>query len=163
MECRMASRATPKENDIADLLPVLDEELARLPEKYRLPIVLCDLEGQTRKAAAQQLRWPEGSVASRLARGRQLLAERLTKRRVSLPAGALAAALASNAVASSWNTGPRVVAAATQYLASGSFMGANAVSANVLALTQGALKTMLLSKLKVVTALAMACKPASFG
>src|SRR5262249_26867765 len=64
MERRMAPQAMSKESDVADLFPILDEELARLPEKYRLAIVLCDLEGQSQKAAAQQLRWPQGSVAS---------------------------------------------------------------------------------------------------
>ena len=56
------------QNDLwRDLRPVLDQELSRLPDKYRCAIVLCDLEGKTRKAAAQQLGCPEGTVAGRLA------------------------------------------------------------------------------------------------
>src|SRR5207244_3496749 len=86
MEQRIVIPSSQPVSDIAEMLPILDEELACLPEKYRLPIVLCDLEGQSRAMAAKQLRWPEGSVAGRLARGRQLLAKRLTKRGVSLPA-----------------------------------------------------------------------------
>src|SRR5271166_659097 len=58
-----------------DLQPLLDQELSRLPDKYRIAIVLCDLEGKTRKATARQLGLPEGTVAGRLTRGRALLAK----------------------------------------------------------------------------------------
>ena len=47
-----------------DLQPVLDQELSRLPDKYRVAIVLCDLEGKTRKEAARQLGCPEGTLAA---------------------------------------------------------------------------------------------------
>src|SRR5947209_1094784 len=60
-----------------DWLLLLDEELSRLPEKYQLPLVLCDLEANTRQEAARRLGWPEGTVASRLVRGRTMLAKRL--------------------------------------------------------------------------------------
>jgi RNA polymerase sigma factor (sigma-70 family) len=69
-------------DDVGDLRRVLDEELERLPDKYRLPILLCDLEGMTLAEAARQLGWPKGTVAGRLSRGRELLRRRLTRRRL---------------------------------------------------------------------------------
>jgi RNA polymerase sigma-70 factor (ECF subfamily) len=67
-----------------DLRRVLDDELLRLPEKYRAPVVLCDLEGHTREEAARQLGWPAGSMSRRLDRGRDLLRCRLSHRGVAL-------------------------------------------------------------------------------
>jgi RNA polymerase sigma factor (sigma-70 family) len=72
-------RAAPTA-DVSDLGLILDQELSRLPSKFRAPVVLCDLEGKTRKEAARLLGWPEGTVAGRLARGRALLGRRLVAR-----------------------------------------------------------------------------------
>src|SRR6266496_771723 len=60
-----------------DWLPLLDAELSKLPEKYRIPILFCDLEGRTRQEAARRLKIPEGTLSSRLATARKLLAHRL--------------------------------------------------------------------------------------
>src|SRR5258708_28916467 len=62
-----------------DLRPLLDRELSGLPDKYRVLIVLCDLEGKTRKEVARQLGLPEGTIAGRLARARAMLAKRLNR------------------------------------------------------------------------------------
>jgi hypothetical protein len=78
-------------HDDPELRVVLDEELSRLSEKYRIAIVLCDVEGRTRRDAAQQLRLPEGTVASRLATGRALLAKRLLRRGFGVSATCLTA------------------------------------------------------------------------
>ncbi len=69
-----------------ELVTIIDDELARLPEMYRLPILLCALEGLSREEAARRLGWPTGSVKGRLERGRELLRTRLAKRGLTVPA-----------------------------------------------------------------------------
>ena len=72
--------AEPDSTARPDFDPTLDQELSRLPEKYRAPLVLCYLRGKTHDQAAAELRCPVGTVRSRLARGRDLLRKRLTRR-----------------------------------------------------------------------------------
>lgn len=79
-------RPAPEGEMDADLLPAVDEELGRLPENFRLPIVLCGVRGLTVAAAAAELGWPVGTVASRLSRGRAELGRRLAKRGITLAA-----------------------------------------------------------------------------
>ena len=67
-----------------DLRRILDDELLRLPEKYRAPVVLCYLEGWTHEEAAQQLGWPAGSMSRRLDRARTLLRRRLAHRGLAI-------------------------------------------------------------------------------
>ncbi len=136
-----------------DLLPLLDEELSRLPEKFRALIVLCDLEAKTRKEVARQLGCPEGTIASRLARARALLAKRLARRGVVASGGMLAEVLANGAATAS--TPVAVVAAtieAATLVAAGQRVAVGLISAKVAALTEGVVKTMLLTKLKTATA-----------
>src|SRR5205809_513255 len=68
-----------------------------LPDKYRMVILLCDLEGKSRKEAARQLGCPEGTIAGRLARARVMLAKRLARPGFVLSGGALATALTESA------------------------------------------------------------------
>jgi len=79
----------PPETSRQDLGLILDEELLRLSEIYRTPVVLCDLEGKTRKEAARLVGCPEGTLSTRLLRARALLARRLKRRGVVLAAGSL--------------------------------------------------------------------------
>jgi RNA polymerase sigma factor (sigma-70 family) len=133
----------------------VDGQLSGLPEKYRVPIVMCELEGKTIKEAARHLAWPEGTVATRLRRGRVMLAERLSKQGVGLPAGAIAAVLAQSAASASMSA-PLVrstMQAASLYAAGQAAPGV--VSATVAALTDGVLKSMLLSKIKLATAVVL--------
>jgi RNA polymerase sigma factor (sigma-70 family) len=134
-----------------DLLLLLDQELSCLPEKYRVVIVLCDLESRTRIEVARQLAIPEGTVASRLARARGMLAKRLARHGLAVSGGSLAATL-SQTVASA-SVLPSVVSStikAAAAFAAGQGAAGAVISVKVAALTEGVLKVMLLTKLKIV-------------
>lgn len=130
-----------------DLLARLDRELSRLPEKYRVPVVLCDLEGRSRREAAHQLRLPEGTLSSRLAMARKLLARRLTPHGPLVSAGALAAALTRTASAAVPGRLLRLTVHTSLQVVAGTAL-TGVVSAPVVSLTEGVLRVMLLSKLK---------------
>lgn len=134
----------------SDLKPVLDEEVERLPQHYRVPVILCYLEGKTNAEAAELLGCPRGTIATRLSRARDLLRGRLTRRGITLTAGALAMLLvehAAEAAVASTLVGTTVQAGLGY--AAGKTLVAGTISANVVALTEGALHAMFLSKLKL--------------
>src|SRR5260370_12397599 len=87
------ANAAAKQGAWQELQPLLDQELGLLPEKYRVIIVLCDLEGRTRKEAAHCLGVPEGTVAGRQARARAMLAKGLARPRFAFSVGSCSAPL----------------------------------------------------------------------
>jgi RNA polymerase sigma factor (sigma-70 family) len=146
-EVEFPAAGTSDEVERSDLQRVIAEEVERLPEKYRLPVILCYLSGQTTEEAARRLGCPRGTVLSRLATARKRLHGRLVRRGLGLTAVALVAALEQKAVAApAVLVGLTVKAAA--WLAAGPIGGSGAVSGPVLFLMQGALKTMFVQKMK---------------
>ncbi len=121
-----------------DWRPLLHEEVDRLPEKYRVPIVLCYLEGRTNEEAARELGWPVGTVKGRLARARDLLGTRLTRRGLALPAGGVGLLLTQSAVRAAI---PAALADSTLKAALQFAAGPTASSAASVLLANGALKT----------------------
>jgi RNA polymerase sigma factor (sigma-70 family) len=137
-----------------DVRPLLDEELARLPERLRAPLVLCYLEGKTNAEAARELGRPAGSLSKLLARGREVLRRRLTRRGVVLSSAALALVLADNAGAAVPAALGRATLAAGLAAAAG--MGtAGLVSARVAGLVHKGLRDMFLAKCKLVLVLVL--------
>jgi RNA polymerase sigma factor (sigma-70 family) len=134
--------------DLQELLRTLDHELTSLPEKYRVAIVLCDLEGRSRRDVARQLKVPEGTLSSRLAKGRQILARRLTRHGAVFSGAALASVLAEHAVSAAIQPALVVSTAQAAALALAGQSAAGLASAEAVALSQGVLKTMFLNKLK---------------
>ncbi len=135
-EVRSADMAVHRSEtpDPADRWAELHRQIDRLPDRFRLPIVLCYLEGLTHAEAAHHLGWPVGTVESRLARGRERLKERLTARDAmamipsAIPAAAPPAWIAATA------------RAATRFAAGDA---ATAVaSANVASMAGGMIRTM---------------------
>jgi hypothetical protein len=153
---QMANTNEKDENTWSELHSLLDCELTGLPKKYRVPIILCDLEGKTRKEAAGLLQLPEGTLSTRLARGRALLAKRMTRRGVALSSGSLAATLGQNATANLPIPLVQTTIKAGALLAAGQTLTASIISPTVIVLVKGVMKTMLLTKLKVAAAVVFA-------
>ncbi len=137
--------------DQAELLSLLDEQLNGMPQHYRAALVACELEGKSRRQAAEELGLPEGTLSSHLARGRTLLRKRLVERGIRLGVGPMAALPQSIANI----TVPERLASATVrtalgYAAAGASSGT--VPAAVAALVEGVFKVMFLTRLTVLAA-----------
>lgn len=148
----MPEPAMDPREDMEELQRLLDKELSALPDKYRLPVVLCDLESRTRKEVAAQLRIPEGTLSSRLATAHQILAKRLARHGLAVSGASLAALFAQNAAAACVPAAmvSSTIETATLVVASQGAV-AGVVSTKVAALTDGVMKAMLLTKLKIAT------------
>ncbi|HMC67103.1 MAG TPA: sigma-70 family RNA polymerase sigma factor, partial [Gemmataceae bacterium] len=140
-----------------DLRPVLDEELSRLPEKYRSAVLLCYVEGKTNEEAARLLRVPAGTIKSRLSRARELLRSRLSRRGVTLSAGLVGAVLAEHATAAV-PAGLVHITVQTALLSA-----AGLASAPAAALAEGVLHAMFATKLKIATVFVVAVGVAAIG
>jgi RNA polymerase sigma factor (sigma-70 family) len=145
------SSSMPPDSD--DDRPVLAEELQRLPEKYRAPLLLCYLEGKTTDETAQQLGWPKGTVTSRLMRGRDLLRDRLVRRGVTLSVAGLPMALGEVTASAAVSAPLAQATLQAAHLCAAYPLATGGISAAVANLTEGVLKDMFLTKLKNIAAL----------
>jgi uncharacterized protein (TIGR03067 family) len=138
------------------LEPMLDDEVAALPEKFRVPLVLHHLHGYSEREAAKLLGLNEGTFSSRISRGRDMLRERLGHRGVVLAAGIFAelGTLQAGVIPPAFVTG---TAKAAALITAGNLAAAGAVSAPVLALTKGAMNMLFVAKLKVVVVVLAVC------
>jgi RNA polymerase sigma factor (sigma-70 family) len=158
--------ATRQPAEVTELPVAIAEEVGRLPAKYRGPVVLCYLEGRTNEEAAGELQWPVGTVKGRLARARDMLRKRLTRRGLVLSTAALGASLSQEVLAASLPPGLAVSTVKTaMYFAAGNVAAAGIVSAQAVSLTKGVLHTMLVTKIKnlVVLVLALAVSVGGTG
>jgi RNA polymerase sigma factor (sigma-70 family) len=130
------------ERDSHDISAAIHEEIGRLPERYRVPVVLCCLQGRTHEQAANQLGWPLGTVATRLAWARRRLRVRLRQRGVAASAAGLAIALKSEA--------PLPAALVTSTVrAALAFETSSAAGISGAHLAEGVLRTMTGNRLKI--------------
>jgi RNA polymerase sigma factor (sigma-70 family) len=133
-----------------DRLQLLEDELSRLPDRYRLPIILCELEGKTHQEAADQLGWPIGTVSGRLSRARTKLGERLSRRDRTLSGASLPALFVRGSAPASLSFS--LVAATTRaasQFGSGTF-ATGVISAQVATLTEFMMRVLMLKKLAII-------------
>lgn len=123
-----------------ELLLLLDEELGRLPDKYRAVIVLSDLEGKSRADVARQLDLPEGTVSSRLSRGRAMLRDRLARRGLELAPTALAGMLAEQAAEAAMPAAVEALALQAAHAGAASVQAVQLAGAVVKSLVAGKIK-----------------------
>jgi RNA polymerase sigma factor (sigma-70 family) len=149
------SPAPPDEASWREVRAVLDTELAALPENQRLPLILCYLEGHTQDEAARQLGWSKSTLVRRLGAARTALGRRLARKGLAFSAAGAAVLLTDAAAraAPTLNTVCSTVEAAVGVLSGRAAIGA--ISANVLLLTEGVMKTMFLTKFKIAGGLLM--------
>ena len=147
----------PREHhaEALELRALLDDELERLPYRFRAPLVLCDLEGQTHEQAAAQLRCPVGTVKSRLSRGRDRLRARLLRRGI-VPAGALTSFVAAEAAWAVPSDLMNATLRAATHLATGKVVAAGVFSVQVANLMNGVMRSMFITKLKLAAGGALA-------
>ncbi len=131
---------------------VLHEEVSQLPDRYRVPVVLCEMEGLTYQEAAQRMRCPVNTIGVRLKRARERLRVRLIRRGI-LPAAGLTSAFFAVEGATAWLPAPLVdsTARAASEFAASDVAAAEVVSASVVAIAEAVLKTMALARIKLAT------------
>jgi RNA polymerase sigma factor (sigma-70 family) len=140
----------------SDLEVTLEEELDRLPQRHRAPLVLCYLEGKTNEQAAQILGCPRGSMAARLEQARERLRQALARRGYAVPVAAIATLLAATAVAAPPLPLLSNTVRAAVWFAGGQAAGVGFLSAGAAALARGACRAMFLGKVKVAAAALLA-------
>ncbi|HXG08981.1 MAG TPA: RNA polymerase sigma factor [Gemmataceae bacterium] len=142
---------SPEDPAGRDLRRLLDDEVSRLPWKYRVLVVACYLQGKTLEEAARSLGWPVGTVSGRLARARDLLRRRLTRRGAGPSAGLLAAVLSPDAAPA---VPPSLAASARQ--AATTLLAGGTVSTPAGVLMKGVLQAMFLTRLKTTVVVLLA-------
>jgi RNA polymerase sigma factor (sigma-70 family) len=132
-----------------ELRPVLDEELDKIPEKFRTPLILCYLEGKTYEVVAQELNIPYTTLKRRLDQAREALRKRLTKRGLGISSSALAVLVTQNASAQVSETAVSSVMHAASAFAAGASIGVG-VSTQVITLMKSTIQSLLIQKFKTV-------------
>jgi RNA polymerase sigma factor (sigma-70 family) len=153
--------ASAADEGTGDLLALLVEEIDRLPPCFREPLILCELDGLSRQDAARQLGLPEGTLSSRLSRGRSRLRERLSRRGVTLGAGGLTALFPEPATAAISGSLAEATVRFSLTFAAGE-IAAGSVPAAVASLAEGVLAMIAVARWKLVLVAASALAAAGF-